>query len=119
VIRDSDVTPIRTEIRRRGSAGESESSDRAGLIQRLRSLLEEVREHPDGFTLRFKEDGSVFGRLAEWVRHESPRFPFLSFEILVEGRSGPIRLRLTGPRGIKDFLKRQFPLLRTTRTVTG
>ena len=95
------------------------SIDHASLMARLRSLLEEVRELPDGYTLRFQEDGSVFGRLAEWVRHERPRFPFLSFEIQADGRSGPIRLRLTGPRGIKEFLKRQFPILRNARSVTG
>ena len=98
---------------------EMATRESASAIRRLRSVLEEVRELPDGFALKFQEDGSVFGRLAEWVRHERPRFPFLSFEIQAEGRSGPIRLRLTGPRGIKDFLKRQFPLLRSARPVTG
>jgi hypothetical protein len=102
----------------RGSS-ETASIDQVSLMARLRTALEEVRELPDGYTLRFQEDGSVFGRLAEWVRHERPRFPFLNFEIRAEGRSGPIRLRLTGPRGIKDLLKRQFPILRSARSVTG
>ena len=98
---------------------EAAMPDRVSAMRRLRSVLEEVRELPDGFALRFQEDGSAFARLAEWVRHERPRFPFLRFEIQAEGRSGPIRLRLTGPRGIKDFLRRQFPLLRSARPVTG
>jgi hypothetical protein len=119
VIRDTDAAKVRIGIFRRETPRDTEGSDHAGLISRLRSLVEEVRELPDGYTLRFKEDGSAFGRLAEWVRHERPRFPFLRFEILVEGRSGPIRLRLRGPLGIKDFLKREFPILRSARPVTS
>ena len=112
-----ELEPPRAGAQR--DSDEMETPDQASAIRRLRSVLEEVRELPDGYALKFQEDGSVFGRLAEWVRHERPRFPFLSFEIQAEGRSGPIRLRLTGPRGIKDFLRCQFPLLRSARPVTG
>jgi len=83
----------------------------AGLIDQLKDSLEEVRELPNGFALRFADDGSLFGRLAEWVRLESVCCPFLDFELRVERSSGPVWLRLTGGEGVKAFLKNQFPIV--------
>jgi hypothetical protein len=83
----------------------------AGLIEQLTPLMEEVQELPAGYALRFTEDGSVFARLAEWMRLESACCPFLDFELQVVGRSGPVELRLTGRDGVKDFLKSQFAIV--------
>jgi len=83
----------------------------AGLIEQLRPLLESVRELPGGYALRFMEDGSVFARLAEWMRLESSCCPFLRLELKVVGRSGPVELRLTGAEGVKEFLREQVPMV--------
>ncbi len=82
----------------------------AGLIEQLKASLEVVRELPDGYAFRFADDGSLFGRLAEWVRLESVCCPFLDFELKVERASGPVWLRLTGGEGVKEFLENQFPI---------
>jgi len=83
----------------------------AGLIDQLSPLLESVRELPDGYALRFMEDGSVFARLAEWMRLESSCCPFLKLELNVVGKSGPVELRLTGAERVKEFLKDQVPMV--------
>jgi hypothetical protein len=83
----------------------------AGLIEQLRPLLESVRVLPDGYALRFMEDGSVFARLAEWMRLESSCCPFLKLELKVVGKSGPVELRLTGAEGVKKFLRDQVPMV--------
>ncbi len=80
----------------------------AGLLEQLHGCLEEVRELPEGFALRFADDGTLLDRLAEWVRLESVCCPFLRFEVRVERRSGPVWLRLTGPAGSKEFLRTEF-----------
>ena len=80
----------------------------AGLLHQIRNCLLEVRELPDGFALRFADDGTLLARLAEWVRLESVCCPFVRFEVRVERRGGPVWLRLTGAEGIKDFLRREF-----------
>ncbi len=82
----------------------------AGLIEQLVPALKELQELPNGYAMRFEDDGSVFGRLAEWIRLESVCCPFLDFELRVERRSGPVWLRLTGPEGAKEFLSRELPL---------
>lgn len=83
----------------------------AGLIEQLSPLLEGARELPDGYALRFMEDGSVFARLAEWMRLESACCPFLKLELNVAGKSGPVELRLTGAEGVKEFLREQVPMV--------
>ena len=83
----------------------------AGLIEQLSPLLESVRELPEGYALRFMEDGSVFARLAEWMRLESSCCPFLKLELKVVGKSGPVELRLTGGEGVKKFLRDQVPMV--------
>jgi len=80
----------------------------AGLLHQIHNCLLEVRELPDGFALRFADDGTLLARLAEWVRLESLCCPFVRFEVRVEKRAGPVWLRLTGAEGIKDFLRREF-----------
>jgi hypothetical protein len=80
----------------------------AGFLENVRGCLEEVRELPDGFALRFCDDGTLLARLAEWVRLESVCCPFVRFEVRIERRNGPVWLRLTGEEGIKEFLRRDF-----------
>lgn len=87
-----------------------ERARHSGLIEQLQPALEEVRELSDGYAYRFADDGSLFARLAEWIRLESICCPFLHFELKVERRGGPVWLRLTGGDGAKEFLKSQFPV---------
>jgi hypothetical protein len=93
-----DVFPPRARLRH------------AGLIEQLRASLAEVRELPDGYALRFADDGTLFDRLAEWVRLESVCCPFLNFELRIEHQGGPVWLRLTGPEGTKRFLRNEYPI---------
>ena len=83
-------------------------------IERFQPLLQEVRELPNGFALRFEDDGSLFARMAEWMRLESACTPFLEFELKVERRLGPIWLRLTGDKDVKEVLRKQFPTVGAT-----
>jgi hypothetical protein len=78
-------------------------------IDRFQPSLQEVRELPNGFALRFEDDGSLFGQMAEWMRRESACIPFLDFELRVDRRLGSIWLRLTGDEGVKELLRESFP----------
>jgi len=82
----------------------------AGFLEQFHECLEEVRELPDGFALRFRDDGTLLARLAEWVRLESVCCPFLRFEVRVDRRAGPVWLRLTGAEGTREFLRREFEI---------
>lgn len=53
--------------------------------------------------------------LAEWVELEARCCPFLAFRIDVASEGGEVRMRLTGPAGVREFLRTEIPLLAPAR----
>ncbi|HSS45291.1 MAG TPA: hypothetical protein VLO07_08120 [Thermoanaerobaculia bacterium] len=91
------------------------------LSERLRSAVVERVELTNGYELvldlgRLPRDsaGSPFCvvEVAEWVDLEARCCPFLDFGIAVSGKGGPVKLRLTGGKNVKAFLKTELDLLR-------
>jgi hypothetical protein len=77
--------------------------------QRSQELRRELRfvereELPDGYAFRCGTDGSL-ARLGEWIALERKCCPFFRFQLEVDGDTGPVWLRLTGPAGVKEFLR--------------
>ncbi|HTO86992.1 MAG TPA: hypothetical protein VMR54_05615 [Thermoanaerobaculia bacterium] len=48
--------------------------------------------------------------VAEWVDLEARCCPFLDFGIELPGKGSLVRLRLTGGRGVKEFLENELPM---------
>ena len=71
----------------------------------LRSRKTAVRELPDGYELSFPSDAKTFSMLAEWIDQERRCCPFFDIELRVEREGGPLRMRLTGRPGTKEFLR--------------
>jgi hypothetical protein len=68
-----------------------------------------THELPDGFEFEFPADAAVYKLLAEWVGGERLCCPFFDIDLCVEKEGGPLRLRLTGREGVKEFIKADFP----------
>ena len=64
-----------------------------------------VIELGNGYQLRFKNEGDIFLKIAEWVVLERACCPFLSFSLEIEGNEQPVRLSLKGPDGTKQILQ--------------
>src|SRR4029077_5037273 len=71
----------------------------------LRARKTGVRELPDGYELSFPPDAKTFAMLAEWIEQERRCCPFFDIELRVEREGGPLRMRLTGRPGTKDFIR--------------
>jgi hypothetical protein len=63
---------------------------------------------PDGFAFRFAAD--AFEQVASFVANERRCCPFLRFELTVDPADGPVRLRMTGPPGTREFLQAELRL---------
>jgi hypothetical protein len=63
-----------------------------------------VRELADGYALSFPPDAATVRMLAEWAFQERACCPFLDIAIALEREDGPIWLRLTGRKGVKEFI---------------
>jgi hypothetical protein len=90
------------------------------LGENLRGAVSGRGELANGYTLVLDLDrlpadsaGSPFCvvEVAEWVDLESRCCPFLEFGIDVSGKGRVVRLRLTGGKGVKSFLRTELGLL--------
>ena len=81
---------------------------RRNVLQRVISMVSEVKEVDHGFIYRFSSDGAWIRELANLVELEHQCCPFLKFTITVEPGDGPVWLEMTGPEGTKAFLSEVF-----------
>jgi hypothetical protein len=94
-----DMTAIPPEKRRAHHA----------LIDRLMTeAVEEISDLADGLAFRFPAE--EYDAVTEFVGRERLCCPFLSFALDVSPDRGPLRLRLTGPEGVKDFIRAELHL---------
>jgi hypothetical protein len=73
----------------------------------LFASVQAITELPDGYEFKVVDDANVIVKLAEFVTLEKLCCPFLNFAIDVEAEGGPLRLRLTGRDGVKEFIREE------------
>ena len=83
----------------------------AVLRAEIGRAVKQVKEVEGGYLFVPRDDANVFAAISEWVPMERKCCPFLSFE--VQWKAGEVQptLRLTGPKGTKEFLKAEMPEL--------
>ena len=88
------------------SLPENQQIDRMEEIHtEISAGIQETVELQDGYEFRFPGDDEWLEKLAQFVRFERECCRFLTFEITSDPDKGPIRLRLRGPAGAKDFIR--------------
>jgi hypothetical protein len=75
------------------------------LVRDVFDSVRAIEELRDGYAFEFPAETSLYLRIAEWVTLERLCCPFLAFGLDLEHGAGSIRLKLTGPRGAKRFLR--------------
>jgi len=71
----------------------------------LVKLRKNVRELPDGYEFEFPADNATYQLLAEWVGQERLCCPFFEISLRFDRDDGPLWLRLTGRKGVKEFIQ--------------
>lgn len=77
----------------------------------LKSLKEKVRgheEHDDGFAFQFTTTDDLMDELAELIKTERACCPFFVFKLRVAADGGDTWLQLSGPPGVKDFIRHEI-----------
>lgn len=74
----------------------------------LRSSLINIREIDDGFEFEYPGDLATYRAVTEWVPLERACCPFFEFGIRLEPAGGQLRVSLSGPDGIKSFIREEF-----------
>lgn len=78
------------------------------LGPRLRKLVLEARELPDGYEFQFPGDRPTFDLIAEWTAGEHLCCPFFDISLRLDREGGATWIRLTGRPGTKEFIHSDF-----------
>jgi hypothetical protein len=70
-----------------------------------------VREIPEGYAIELPWAPSTWLSAAEFLIHERSCCPFLDLALEAEREDGPIRIRLTGRAGVKEFIGMELQAL--------
>lgn len=81
------------------------------LTPGLQSSKTTVAEVADGYEFTFPSDRKSFEMVSEWVSNERLCCDFFNFDIKLEGDGGPLKLRITGDEGVKQFIQAELSTL--------
>jgi hypothetical protein len=80
------------------------------VLKQIRQVGQEVREVANGYAFRFLAETPVLLLLAEFISLEHHCCPFLEFALEIKTERGPAWLTVTGPEGVKEFLRAELRL---------
>lgn len=83
---------------------------KATVIASLKNQVLVTRELKNGFAYRFPGTDSVVDELATFVKTERACCDFFNFDISIAGNKTEAWLKITGPKGAKDFIKTELEL---------
>jgi hypothetical protein len=78
------------------------------LTDKLMSQRNRIVETEKGYEFQYSPAAISIAELAEWASAESKCCPFFNFHIDLENEGTLLCLRLTGPEGVKAFVRAEF-----------
>jgi hypothetical protein len=85
-----------------------EQDRRQGVAGEILGQARRVEELEDGYAFDFAWDAKLAVELTEFIIFERACCPFFTFELVFERNAGPVRLRVKGPEGVKEFIGDQL-----------
>jgi hypothetical protein len=99
-----DSGPLAQDIPVACTLDATDQARRGDEIAPLFGEVQETRELPDGYALRFPGDETWAARLLALIAEERACCPFFTFALVFEPQQGPLWLHLRGPEGTKEFV---------------
>jgi hypothetical protein len=81
------------------------------LTDKLMAVKTEVVETENGYEFQYRPAEVSISELADWVTAEGKCCPFFDFHIDLEREGKLLCLRLTGPEGVKAFIRSEFQVI--------
>jgi hypothetical protein len=78
----------------------------ATLLAQFRAAIVKTEELQDGYALHIPGGGDSIRQVAELIVAERECCPFLVFEVSALPNMGPVTVRIMGPDGTKEFVRR-------------
>jgi len=86
----------------------TERAAHKALTDRLIAARRNIAEIDNGYEFQFDPSAISFPDLATWAIAEAKCCPFFDFHLALENSGGTLGLRLTGPDGVKPFMRLEF-----------
>jgi hypothetical protein len=80
------------------------------LTDKLMAQRTSIVETEKGYEFQYSPSAVSLAELSEWVAAESKCCPFFDFHIDLENEGRLLCLRLTGDKGVKEFVRAEFAL---------
>ena len=78
------------------------------LMRDFHALIQETEALDNGYAFRLKADAATILAAAEFITIERLCCPFLTFELAVGPADEPLRIRISGRAGVKQFIEAEF-----------
>src|SRR5687767_9276319 len=74
------------------------------VLKSFGAQVRRVEARSDGYTIEVAATDEGLAAAMALIQVERLCCPFLRFDLAVEAEAGPVRLALTGPPGVREFL---------------
>ena len=101
----ADSKPLACNMKALTTEQRTEHAKRSKLLFRS---IQSRKELPDGYAFRLDPSAIPIEEAARWIALERLCCPFLHFGLDIDAAT--ISLRLTGPSGVKEFLRLELSL---------
>jgi hypothetical protein len=81
------------------------------LREQITGAIEKTRERDDGLDVTLRGNSLVLAHVAAWICLERRCCPFLSYKLDWKSGEASPSLAITGPPGVKEFLREELPKL--------
>jgi hypothetical protein len=75
---------------------------------KLMKNLQGIQEEANGYSLRFAKETRNIQQIAEFISFERLCCPFFDFVVQVRAEAESVELQISGPEGVKDFIRSEF-----------
>ncbi len=86
----------------------AERARRQAVLAILQARMTAVEHETEGIVFRIRNERETFSLAGEFVVYEARCCPFLRFDLTTEDSGATVRLRLSGDKGVGDFLRATF-----------
>lgn len=76
----------------------------------LKTQVRERQEVQDGVVYTFDSSDELLDQLIAFIKAERSCCPFFKFELTIRDVKNPMMLRITGPDGVKEFIRDELDM---------
>ena len=105
----TDESPLICNL---GALDQAQRERHQATMSQLFGAVEATEELPDGYAFRLPAESATLLQAAEFIILERLCCPFFDFALELEKEGGPLRLKMTGRDGVKQFLLAEVGLQR-------